>query len=49
MRTSRKIGYGNKIIPNNSHTKLLGATVDHIFSSKNNTLVNKLITACYVL
>jgi hypothetical protein len=50
MLTSRKIRYGNTTIPNASHTKFLGLTVDNTLSWKNGTdlLINKLRTACYV-
>lgn len=51
MLTSRKIRYGNTTIPNVSHTKFLGLTVDNILSWKNHTdlIINKLRTACYVI
>jgi len=43
--------YGNKTIPEVSHTKFHGLTVYHILSWRkhNDLLTNKLSTTCYVL
>jgi hypothetical protein len=51
MFPCEKIGYDNKTIPNVSHTKFLGLTIDNILPWTNHTdlLINKLSTACYVL
>lgn len=37
MLTSRKIRYGNTTIPNVSHTKFLGLTVENTLAWKNCT------------
>jgi hypothetical protein len=51
MFPCEKIGYGNTTIPNISHIKFLGLTIDNILSWRNHTdlLINKLSNACYVL
>lgn len=49
MLTCRKIRYGSKTIPNISHTRFLGLTLDNTLPWRNHTdlLINNVRTACY--
>jgi hypothetical protein len=49
--TKMKTGYDDKLIPNISHTKLLGIYIDSILSWRTHIeqLISTLSTACYVI